>query len=175
MADQVPLISRIPLTVDEALAHESDNDFAIAMSNFLFAREEAVGYDSLNPGERVIFCLDGLEREVNNGGFQQFFLNSSGDHSLDTPGALRALGAPRVAAIVEHALAVFPGQQPARDRDAREAQVEGLGPAALAELERLDAAFLAYPEPLARLERSYVQAHRAEFIAPPNAGKSLMP
>jgi hypothetical protein len=80
-----------------------------------------------------------------------------------------------VAAIVEHALAVFPGQQPARDRDVREAQVEALGPAALAELERLDAAFLAYPEPLARLERTYVQAHRAEFIAPPNADKSLMP
>ena len=174
MAD-IPLFARIPRTVDEALGHASDNDFAIAMSNLVFAREAAVGYDSLTSAERVIFLLDGLEREVNNGGFEQFFVNSAGDYSLDTPVALRSLGANRVAAIVERALVIFPGGQPARDRNVRQDQVQSLSPKQRGELEGLDAEFLAYPEPLAALERKYVQAHRTEFLAPPNAGGAVVP
>jgi hypothetical protein len=175
MADDIPLYARIPRSVDEALAYEADNEFAIAMSNLLFDREAAIGYAALTPAERVVFCLDGLEREVNNGGLRQFFLNSAGDHSMDTPAALRALGAPRVAAIVERALAVFPGGGPAADRITREAQVEALSAAQVGELDRLDAEFFQYPEPLAALERSYVRAHRLEFLPPPNAGRSLAP
>lgn len=174
MAD-TPLFARIPRTVDEALGHASDNDFAIAMSNLVFAREAAVGYDALTPAERVVFLLDGLEREVNNGGFEQFFVNSAGDHSVDTPAALRSLGANRVAAIVEGALATFPGGQPAQDRNVRQGQVQSLSPGLRGELERLDAEFLGYPEPLAALERRYVQVHRTEFLAPPNAGGAVVP
>jgi hypothetical protein len=173
MTEDIPLSARIPRSVEEALAYSSDNEFAIAMSNLLFAREAAVGYDSLTPAERVVYCLDALEREVNNGGFRQFFLNSSGDYSLDTPGALRTLGAVRVADIVEQALAVFPGRQPAQEPSLREAQVDALSPDQVATLEGLDDAFLEYPEPLAQLERRFVQANRTHFLTPPNAGGSI--
>jgi len=175
MPADISIAARIPHSVDEALGHASDNDFAIAMSNLLFDREAAVGYEALTPSEQVVFCLDGLEREVNNGGFHQFFLNSSGDHSLATPPALRALGAVRVAAIVEQALAVFPAGRPAQEPSRRRAQVEALGESQLGDLERLDAAFRKYPEPLAELERRYVRAHRNEFLVPPHAGGTLLP
>ena len=97
-----------PRPVAEILLIEDDTKFAIAMSDLVFSREAAVGYQRLTPPERVVFCLDGLEREVNNGGFAQFLENSAGDHALETIEALRTLGAPRVAGLVAEAVAVFP-------------------------------------------------------------------
>ncbi len=170
-----PAYARIPRSVAEALGHAADNDFAIAMSNLLFDREAAVGYGSLTAAERVVFSLDALEREVNNGGFRQYFENSSGDHCLDAPIALRALGAPKFAAMVERALALFPGGQPASDRSERQRQMLTWGPVQESALEALDSEFFTYPEPLAQLERAYVAAHQDAFNAPPRGGQALVP
>ena len=150
----LPIHERIPASVQEALGHAADNDFAIAMSNLVYAREATVGFSVLTAPEKVVFCLDKLEQEVNNGGFQQYFSNSSGDHAAETPAALRTLGAPQVASIVEKALKLFPDHQDA--------------------LAELDEAFLAYPEPLAQLERAYVRKHQELFLVPRGAGKSIL-
>ena len=174
LADTLSVAERIPLSVDEALGHSSDTDFAIAMSNLLFARVADVGVAGLTAPERFVLCLDELEREVNNGGFEQYFLNSSGDLSLRTPDALRALGAPKVASIVEAALAVFPSGRPASESEAREAQLAAFTEARTERLQDLDGDFLTYPEPLAQLERNYVQAHRADFRPPKRAGRSII-
>jgi hypothetical protein len=143
------------------------------MSNLLFAREQAVGYEGLTPAERVVFCLDSLEREVNNGGFEQYFLNTSGDHCLDAPAALRTLGAPQTSRVVEKAIAVFRAGGPARDQETREQQIDALSSKQRGLLESLDDAFMQYVEPLAQLERRYVQEQKAGFMSPPNAGASL--
>jgi hypothetical protein len=174
MKKDVPLYARIPQSVDEALAHGDDNDFAIAMSNLLFAREQVVGYEGLTPAERVVFSLDSLEKEVNNGGFEQYFLNTSGDHCLDAPAALRSLGAPHTSGLVERAIAAFPAGGPARNQEARELQIEALSSEQRELLASLDEDFMQYVEPLAALERKYVQEQKAGFMSPPNAGTSLM-
>jgi hypothetical protein len=169
----LPIHERIPASVQEALSHGSDSDFAIAMSNLVYAREATVGFCALTEPEKVVFCLDKLEQEVNNGGFVQYFRNSSGDNSAETPSALRALGASEVASIVEKALELFPHHQPSRNRDKREEQMDSWGPEEQDALARLDKAFLAYPEPLAQLERAYVQKHEELFVIPPCAGQSV--
>jgi Domain of unknown function (DUF4375) len=155
-----------PRPVAEILQIEDDTKFAIAMSDLVFSREAAVGYDRLTPPERVVFCLDALEREVNNGGFAQFFENSAGDHALETIEALRTLGAPRVAGLVTEAVAVFPDGHPAADREDRQRQVEKLDDAARAKLDQLDGAFYEYPENLHALERAYVGTNQAQFPMP---------
>jgi hypothetical protein len=170
----LPIHERVPASVQEALSHGSDNDFAIAMSNLVYAREAKVGFEALTEPEKVVFCLDKLEQEVNNGGFEQYFRNSSGDHAVVTPAALRTLGASQVAAIVEKALELFPNRQPSRVRDEREAQMESWGAEQRKVLEPLDQAFLAYPEPLAQLERAYVREHQELFLVPPGAGQSIL-
>jgi hypothetical protein len=164
----------VPASVQEALSHSADNDFAIAMSNLVYARESAVGFDALTEPEKVVFCLDKLEQEVNNGGFEQYLRNSSGDNAAVTPSALRALGAPQVASIVENALALFPDGRAPRDRAKREDQMETWGSKEQDVLARLAEAFLAYPEPLAQLERAYVRKHHELFLVPPGAGRSVM-
>ena len=38
----------------------------------------------LNPVERVIYLISEFEAEVNNGGFDQYFINSSGKYASET-------------------------------------------------------------------------------------------
>ena len=155
-----------PQPIADILEIENDTEFAIAMSNLVFARAAAVGYEQLSTAERVIFCVDGLEREVNNGGFAQFFENSAGDHAMDTIESLRALGAPKMAALVAEAVRVFPQGRPATDRERRQQQLDQLDEEAKTRLDQLDGAFYEYPENLAVLERQYVRTHQDQFRMP---------
>jgi hypothetical protein len=149
--------------VGDALRETDDTAFAIAMSNLVFARCEAVGFAALSEAEQTVYCLDALEREVNNGGFSQFFLNSSGDTALETVAALERLGAAHTAGLVRRAVSVFPGARPSADRDAREKQMDALPESASALWSELDRAFLEYRDNLAALERQYVTGRQADF------------
>ena len=61
-------------------------------STNIFSRLQVAGFDSLCPAEQVFICIDQLEREVNNGGFHQFFWNSAGDNTPETLAALEQIG-----------------------------------------------------------------------------------
>lgn len=55
-------------------------------------RTEA-GYSGLDVPERHYFAVALLDGEVHNGGFEQYFHNSSGDHYLDAVAGLEAMEA----------------------------------------------------------------------------------
>ena len=66
-------------TVSELLALEDSH----RVDSLLWAFEEAinqkaarVGEDNLTIEERIVLAVEALEREVNNGGYDQFFVNS---------------------------------------------------------------------------------------------------
>ena len=62
--------------------------------------------------ERVFVAVWTLEADVNNGGFDQYYVNSSGDYAWFAPQALRAVGAEKTAEIVEQANTAFgPGDR----------------------------------------------------------------
>jgi hypothetical protein len=107
--------------------------------------------------------VDALEREANNGGFDQFFANSSGDTAQETVKALETIGARAAADIVRRAIATFPGGAPAADREERLDQLDAAGEEREGLWDALDQEFYSYPDDLAALMRRYVQAHRAEF------------
>lgn len=109
--------------------------------------------------ERVFICVWQLEADVNNGGFAQYYTNSSGDLAADAPAALEAIGAKRAARIVRAANAVFPGGPP-RDQLAREDAFDSLADGAF---EEFDDRFLTYEDDLSSLLYAYVQAHRGEI------------
>jgi hypothetical protein len=150
-------------TVDDALGKADDTRFAIDMSNLVFARYEQAGFAGLTEAEQTVYCLDALEREVNNGGFDQFFFNSSGNTAMETVTALERLGAKHTAALVQRAAGVFPDGRPAADRDERETQMEALPESARELWSQLDDDFYEYRDNLTALERAYVRAHRGEF------------
>ena len=149
--------------IEAALAKLDNTEFAIAISDLVFARHQAVGFAAMSQAEQTAYCVDCLEREVNNGGFDQFFANSSGDTSPETITALGRMRAYHTADLVRRAIAVFPNGQPSPDRNTRYDQIEAVRPKAEEVWGELDAAFYEYRDDLAQLLREYVSANRSEF------------
>jgi hypothetical protein len=59
--------------------------------------------------ESYVLAVEGLEREVNNGGYSQFFLNSSGEFAGIIEAALRAINCPNTADITRDAIKAIAG------------------------------------------------------------------
>jgi hypothetical protein len=129
----------------------------------LNARVESGGFEGLTDAERNFLAIWTLEADVNNGGFDQYFFNSAGDHALIAPNALQAIGALQAAAIVEAANAVFGPAGPPRDRDERQRALEALGDDRTLLFEPVDQRFFAYPDDIQGLLATYVEAHESEF------------
>lgn len=108
-----------------------------------------------SPRDRVALCLHRLEAEVNNGGFHQFFFNSSGQLVPETCEALTAVGANETRRLLEQAVAIaFPNGYPADPERVREelADFDDVSDA----LEPLDSMFFSYFEPLSDLVNAYL-------------------
>jgi hypothetical protein len=90
-----------------------------------FERLADAGYASLSPAHRVVVCVWGACGEIDNGGFEQFFFNTSGDWALETPDAFRAISALELADLVARAAQEFPGGNPSRDLDTRREELDG--------------------------------------------------
>lgn len=99
-------------------------------------------YELLSPPRRAVILLDELEREVNNGGFDQYYLNSSGDGAALAPESLRMMGYDVFADLVQRANAQFPEGPPA-DRNQRLRVMDSLGPEAAKVWHGLDLEFYA--------------------------------
>ena len=70
-------------------------------------------FEALSEEVKVAWLVHRLEAEVNNGGFHQFFLNSSGAYVPETIDALSAIGADRTKVLLQRAVqACFPGGIP---------------------------------------------------------------
>jgi hypothetical protein len=150
-------------TIDDVLAITDATGFAVALSNLVCPRAYSDGVESLTPAERVAFHVDELEREINNGGFCQFFGNLSGATVPDTIAALDVIGASQMAAIVRDALALFPGGVPPANQDERGARLDETPEHVRSAWSDLDNRFYTYPDDLGALLRRYVEAHRDQF------------
>ena len=116
--------------------------------------------DVLNSHQRIIYITQTLEQEVNNGGFSQFFYNSSGDFANELTDAFTAIGALKTVAICEKALSPFKGPVPT-DRTERQAMLDRMRADKL--WTKCDDAFYEYEEDLEDLNRSYILAHPESF------------
>lgn len=62
------------------------------------------GNDSLTDEERIILAVGALEREVNNGGYDQFFSNSSREFASTIVDSLHRIGCEKTAKITQRAI-----------------------------------------------------------------------
>jgi hypothetical protein len=114
-----------------------------------------VDFDRLPTKTQVARCIHMLEAQVNNGGFHQFFFNSSGEYVPETLTALGDIGAHETRALMERAVAVaYPSGYPLDARQHQEALEEFEDVAS--DLASLDTAFFSYTEPLADLVNAYL-------------------
>ncbi|HTC91206.1 MAG TPA: DMP19 family protein [Bryobacteraceae bacterium] len=113
--------------------------------------------------QKVFSSVWAVESEVNNGGFSQYFLNSSAETAPFVVEALEAIGAPRTADICGRAIAcAFPTGLPPTPETISTAAA-AFSDETLGELETLDAEFFAYPHDLTDLLFGFVSKHSDEF------------
>ncbi len=125
--------------------------YLFSLARDIQSRESDVGLARLAPKDQVFFLIWALEAEVNNGGFNQFFFNSSGDHAAATAEALRTIGAIKMAAILDRAINLFGKDGPSRNREQRQHQLTSLSEQQQEILSELDTKFYAYPDNLSEL------------------------
>jgi hypothetical protein len=129
--------------------------------------------DRLNPAARAIHLVGILQGEIYNGGFSQFFSNSSGNHVHETVDALKQVGASLTLSLLERAISLFPSSIAPSDRQTRcellfafEAQDEQV-------LETLDQEFYAkvdlirknLQEDLRALLLAFMRANASEHVS----------
>ena len=127
-----------------------------------YASEE-FDFASQSNAQKVFSTVWLLEAEVNNGGFSQYFLNSSAETAPFVVDALRTIGASKTAEICKRAIeTAFPAGLPATIHAIRSAAA-GFSDAIIDKLEPLDQEFFEYPNNLTDLLYNYVSEHPDEF------------
>ncbi len=94
-------------TVDELLRLEGGyrvDSLVVAFEQGLDQKSTREGDGALSAEERIILAIEALEREVNNGGYRQFFLNSSCEFAPMIVDALMRIGCPRTAQVTQRAI-----------------------------------------------------------------------
>ena len=94
-------------TVDELLSLEGEYRIDSIVAAFQQAVDQKAardGDEALSPEEQIIVAIEALEAEVNNGGYSQFFLNSSREYAPTIVQALARIGCPKTAEITQRAI-----------------------------------------------------------------------
>lgn len=151
-------------SLDKLLSAENINSSIIELDNFI---AEACAYgdelDELSEPQKHFYFNQNLEREINNGGFNQFFLNSSGDFAHETLVSLDAVGAIHTAKILQLAIDQFPQKNAPKERDARQKVMEQIEDKVGTVWEQLDQQFFEYKDDLNQLNLDFVKRNKTHF------------
>lgn len=123
--------------------------------------------NTLSPGQKMLYTTTTLEGEVNNGGFEQYFQNSSGDDACDALEGLKLVGAQSFFELLQKAMTVFPIENYPRDWEERNAILERLcdgEDSSLNILDDLDDRFHKLSPTLDDYRKQYIQSHLDEFF-----------
>jgi hypothetical protein len=96
-------------SVDDLIALEGKyrtDSLVLAFEQAMDQKAARLGEVKLTPEERIILAIEALEREVNNGGYGQFFVNSSREYAPIIVDALRRISCPKTADITQKALKI---------------------------------------------------------------------
>ncbi len=112
-------------TTDQLLALEREyriDSLVVAFQQALDQKSARQGESSLSEEECVILAIEALESEVNNGGYRQFFENSSREYAPIIVQSLKRIGCATTAAITQQAIDAL--HLPALTADAIEAAID---------------------------------------------------
>ncbi len=121
--------------------------------------------ETLSEKEAVVYNVVWMIKEVNNGGFHQFFYNHTGHYATETAGALRTIGAPETALLVEAGCSLFPGGRPAKDYQERRKQLDKFSLDDLETLRTLENRFFSRQEDLHGLLKRFWLAEKTQRSA----------
>lgn len=108
---------------------------------------------------KVVYLLWSFDGEIHNGGFDQLFYNSLGDHCSQILNALKLINAHKSTELLEAALKWFPNSSPSSDRSLRWEQLKSYeeNDEYIDALDKLDTEFYKYEDNLGELLHSFVR------------------
>ena len=154
-------------SIDEIWNIEDKQAFIIEMDNYIAQKcEYGDKMQNLNGEQRVFYITQALEREVNNGGFSQFFFNHDGAFANELISSFEKIGAEKTAQICKKAISVYDDSVP-EDRDAREAVLttddEKEEERIEAILNECDDEFFEYEDDLLELNYQFIVKNKESF------------
>lgn len=93
-------------TVDELIALKGryrTDSIVLAFEQAIDQKAARLGDEALTTTELTVLAVEALEREVNNGGYHQFFVNTM-EYAPVIVDSLRRIGCPKTAAITRAAI-----------------------------------------------------------------------
>jgi len=119
--------------------------------------------EKLNPSQRLLLIVENLEREINNGGFHQFYWNSSGEYANETVTALTNIGAEKTARIVKKANSEFSNGIVPMDREKRWNKMDSIDEKAKIVWDKCDSEFYDYEDNITELLIAFVLKNKSDF------------
>jgi hypothetical protein len=141
------------------------------VDSVILAFEEAIATKAdrlgatLTPEEHVVLAVEAVEREVNNGGFDALFRNSSKEYARNYVSALQAIGRPDVAELAKQAIDAL-GLKGAPTVEAIDLALDEDDEARDEKLDELDQRYLDMAGDLAPQLLSFIKANRAAIVLP---------
>lgn len=150
--------------LDSLLSSDNTNSSIIELDNFIGELcEYGNHYNKLTEPQKLFYFNQNLEREINNGGFNQFFCNTSGENAHETILSLKAIGADKTSDILQKAIDQFPNKIVPKNRDERTEIVEQIEETANEVWDNLDQKFYEYEDDLNTLNIEYVKKNKDFF------------
>ena len=148
--------------VSQIISQISGQDAIMTIDNLLtpiFYSEP----EKLSGEEKAIVYIEELEREVNNGGFAQYFHNSSGDNTEEAIRSLRKIGSIKFLSLIESAKAQFPNSYVPVNHTERQQILGEMEDEARRAWNDLDSEFYKYEEDIYSLLFAYIERNIDKF------------
>lgn len=147
-------LARIRATPDEKLVQVLLDHCVAELGDF---KDEVKTVKSWPKGLRAFYAVTTLENELNNGGFDQYFLNAAGKFSGEALAGLKLIGAKKHQELLEKAIEIHDKRAKIAD-PSKEEQEDPYG--------SLDKAFYTL-EGLEKPLITYIRKHPGDFVRKP--------
>jgi len=151
-------------SVEKLLALEGEyrtDSLVLAFEQAIGQKAEREGTQSLTDEERIVLAVEALEREVNNGGYDQFFVNPSREFAPIIVSALQRIGCKETANITHKAIEALGISE--LKSDAIEAVICTRDEKRSAKLSRCDNSYYKSAEPIAERLFAFIKANSAKI------------
>ena len=150
--------------LEKLLESNEIDDVLISLDNYINELcEFGENLNVLTKQQMNFFLNQNFEKEINNGGLNQFFYNSSGEFSFETIQSLNEIKAVYTATILEKAICQFPSNNVPKDRDSREEIIEEIEDSANESWEVIDSKRYENEDNLSELNLTYIKSNIKYF------------
>ncbi len=150
--------------LEQLLNSEDVNNSIITLDEYISDLSNLGDNIELLSGEQKVFFFNQIfEREVNHGGFEYFFWNSSGNFVHEVLESLKQIGANKTLGLLQAAINEFPGGKVPTDINERQSLIEKIEDEANPKWDVLFNSFLEYEDDLNALNFEFIKQNKNSF------------